>query len=108
MPKTSYVQKKVKQAREMKPDKQNFTAILCMNAAGSHKGKPFFVYKVAKPRCYRHLKERWQGGSRRPEREKECYIMDDRWGDSTPAHPKALQGRNSHIGVSSSLPTLPA
>ena len=52
MPRSTYLPQDERQARGLKKDKSHLTILLCLNASGSCRMKPFVVGKAARPRCY--------------------------------------------------------
>lgn len=53
LPENTYVSSNEKSAAGHKKSKERLTAMLCANAAGTHKVKPLVIGKSRKPRCFK-------------------------------------------------------
>ena len=62
LPSTTYILKQQRQARGRKADKSRYTVILCTNAAGNFKMKPFVIHKAKRPRAFRNLRDMSESG----------------------------------------------
>lgn len=126
MPKSTFVAKKVKQARGRKADKTRITVMFCVNASGSHKMKPLVIHTARHPRSFNHLSDMrdapvywraspkgWMRGTVMTEWFQSCFIPDARRRcrqdgrefkvlltmDNCPSHPSFLNGLDPNVQV---------